>query len=103
MINIGTIGVQIPSFITEGDAACAEVDPELFFPIGIEDLSRNAVAVYRDFKTAKAICDGCDLKMRCLEYAIKNHEYGIWGGTTEVQRSHLRRRITTTIKKRQLS
>jgi WhiB family redox-sensing transcriptional regulator len=56
-------------------------------------------ARYDHEKEAKAICAECPYKIRCLEYALKNHEQGIWGGTTERDR----RRILTAIKTNQVS
>jgi WhiB family redox-sensing transcriptional regulator len=47
---------------------------------------------YANLPTAKAICGACPIAVACLTYALKNHELGIWGGTTEEQRRALRRR-----------
>ncbi len=36
---------------------------------------------------AKAICDVCPVQGDCVEYAVGIREpYGIWGGTTEIDR-----------------
>ncbi|HJT02100.1 MAG TPA: WhiB family transcriptional regulator [Pseudonocardiaceae bacterium] len=40
---------------------------------------------------AKAVCAGCPVRARCLQDAIENREFGVWGGTTETERDRLRR------------
>lgn len=66
-------------------AACAEVDPDLFFP----------KHDYRDraqVNDAKKICRGCSVKMECLDYAMKEQiEYGVFGGLSEGERWKLGR------------
>lgn len=62
------------------DAACARVDPDLFFP---ERGERTDLA--------KAVCFGCPVREECLEYALANNEkHGVWGGLSERQRRTLR-------------
>lgn len=70
------------------DAACADKDPELFFPP--RGKHGNGLA------EAKAICRACLVKKDCLDYAMRHHEYhGIWGGKTSRERRRLRaERIT---------
>lgn len=65
------------------DAACREVDPELFFPTAT-DSSRAT--------KAKSICDVCRVATQCLEYAVANPELeGVWGGTSFRERQAIRR------------
>ena len=67
-------------------AACAEVDPELFFPVGVTGPAVDQIA------DAKEVCAGCAVQTACLEFAITtNQEYGVWGGTSEEERRVLRR------------
>jgi WhiB family redox-sensing transcriptional regulator len=67
-------------------AACATVDPDLFFPVGVTGPAVGQIAA------AKAVCAGCDVRADCLEFAITtNQEYGVWGGTSEEERRALRR------------
>ncbi|GAC1518001.1 MAG: hypothetical protein NVS1B12_08170 [Acidimicrobiales bacterium] len=67
-------------------AACADVDPELFFPVGVTGPAVDQIA------DAKAVCAGCVAQTACLEFAITtNQEYGVWGGTSEEERRVLRR------------
>jgi WhiB family redox-sensing transcriptional regulator len=64
-----------------GRALCAQTDPEAFFP-----------AQGGSSSEAKRICQSCDVKGSCLEYALINDErYGIWGGLSEQQRRRLKR------------
>jgi WhiB family redox-sensing transcriptional regulator len=63
-------------------AACAETDPEAFFPER-GDSTREA----------KRVCRGCPVRLQCLEYALEHMDgylaparFGIWGGTSERER-----------------
>ena len=68
----------------QGDALCAQTDPEAFFP--------EKGGSTRD---AKRICTTCEVKAQCLEYALQNDErFGIWGGLSERERRRLRRSRT---------
>lgn len=61
------------------DAACASVDPELWFP---ERGGNN--------EEARAICARCPVVAECREYALRNKErYGLWGNTSEKDRRKL--------------
>jgi hypothetical protein len=61
-------------------AACACVDPEIFFPA----TSRQSAT------EAKQICSGCPVKAECLEYSLVNEEeFGVWGGLTEKERRQI--------------
>ena len=44
-----------------------------------------------DGATAKAICRVCPVRLKCLEWAIEHHEFGIWGGTSERERRAIRK------------
>jgi len=42
---------------------------------------------------AKRVCETCEVREPCLEYAINtNQDSGIWGGTSEEERRIMRRR-----------
>jgi WhiB family redox-sensing transcriptional regulator len=65
------------------DALCAEVDPEIFFPI-------KGSAQSQAFK-AKSICRKCPIIDKCLSYAVKHTDLdGIWGATTQREREIIR-------------
>ena len=64
------------------DSLCAQTDPEAFFP--------EKGGSTRD---AKKICQSCEVRTECLEYALRNDErFGIWGGLSERERRKLRKR-----------
>lgn len=83
--------LQVPEFILKGTPSCSEIDPELFFPQENVDFNGDVRGKYIDLAGAKRICDGCPLRIDCLEYALNNTEIGIWGGTTEEQRNQIKR------------
>ncbi|MFI1568353.1 WhiB family transcriptional regulator [Streptomyces sp. NPDC020490] len=67
--------------------ACADEDPELFFPIG------NTGPALLQIEEAKAVCRrGCPLLESCLEGALERNELGVWGGTDEDDRRRMKRR-----------
>lgn len=76
------LNIKVPMFDTT-EALCAQTDPEAFFPEG-----KDHVAITRQ---AKAVCSECTVVEQCLEYALDNAEWGIWGGTTMKERNYLRR------------
>lgn len=60
---------------------CTQVDPAVFFPI--KGGSPRA---------AKAICARCPIAPACRQDALDDPSLeGVWGGTTEREREHLRR------------
>jgi hypothetical protein len=72
------------------DAACADVDPELFFPEPGQVPQAAA---------AKAVCAGCVVRGPCLEAALhgpqaRDDHTGIFAGTTARQRVALRGRAS---------
>lgn len=76
------IGLLPPEWVKE--ALCAEVDPVIFFPEAGENTS-----------AAKKVCMACDVRVKCLNYSLKNDErFGIWGGLSELDRRILRRQAS---------
>jgi WhiB family transcriptional regulator, redox-sensing transcriptional regulator len=66
--------------------ACRDEDPDLFFPITSQGPSARQVML------AKAVCGRCAVKAECLRFALDSkQDYGVWGGTTEEERTHMRR------------
>ncbi len=64
-------------------ALCAQTDPEAFFP------EKGGST-----REAKRICQGCEVRDECLEYALAHDErFGIWGGLSERERRRLKRGI----------
>jgi WhiB family redox-sensing transcriptional regulator len=68
-------------------AACRDVDPDLFFPIGTAGESLLQI------DEAKLICQTCPVRGPCLRWALDSGSAGVWGGTTEDERRILRRQI----------
>lgn len=67
------------------DALCAQTDPEAFHP----DKGRSAAA-------AKRICSSCDVREKCLEWALtlsarEDAGAGVLGGLSPRERLSLRR------------
>ncbi len=63
-------------------ALCAQTDPEAFFP------EKGGST-----REAKRICQLCEVRGECLDYALSTQErFGIWGGLSERERRKLRRR-----------
>ena len=67
-------------------AACQDAPPDLFFPVS------DFGAATAQINEAKWICGRCPVRADCLRHALSRGEAsGIWGGTTELERRHLRR------------
>lgn len=76
------------------DATCRDLDPDLFFPIGVTGAAVDQI------EHAKSFCRACPSLDPCLEFAITtNQEYGVWGGTTEDERRILRRQWRAKIRR----
>lgn len=90
-----TLQVSIDEW--DGHLPC-QSSPEHFFPTS----ENGSSASYFDIGMAKEACQTCPIVADCLEYAIAAREdYGIWGGTTPVERKTLRKvllgeRVATT-------
>ena len=88
-VNLGVPGVRRSeqdddnALAWQSDALCSQTDPEAFFP------EKGGST-----REAKRICQGCEVKDMCLEYALANDErFGIWGGLSERERRRLKRGI----------
>ena len=65
-------------------ALCRQHSTNLFFPPAT--FEKKGDREKREFK-AKAVCNGCPVKLDCLEEAKEIEEpFGIWGGLNEVER-----------------
>ena len=89
-VNLGVPGVrrrvetdEDTALAWQADALCAQTDPEAFFP------EKGGST-----REAKRICQGCEVRDECLEYALAHDErFGIWGGLSERERRRLKRGI----------
>lgn len=67
----------------QAEAACRNVDPELFY---YPDAERGTARRRREV-AAKKVCASCPVLSVCAQFALDNVEvYGIWGGLTEKER-----------------
>jgi WhiB family transcriptional regulator, redox-sensing transcriptional regulator len=68
-------------------AACRDVDPELFFPIG------NTGPALLQIEEAKQVCRSCPVTESCLRWALESgQDAGVWGVTSEDERRALKGR-----------
>lgn len=67
-------------------ALCSDLPTEIWFPVE-EDEDYEEKIIY-----AKEVCAACPVLVECQTHAIKNEEFGIWGGMTEKERRSTRRR-----------
>jgi WhiB family transcriptional regulator, redox-sensing transcriptional regulator len=70
----------------QSQAACRDVNPELFFSPeserGVRKRAREMVA--------KSLCGTCPVQLECRQHALSVGEpYGVWGGTTESERDNV--------------
>lgn len=62
-------------------AACRGMDSDLFFP-----------PAGSDARDARAVCATCPVQRECLVWAVENNpHFGVWGGTTLMDRRDIRR------------
>ena len=72
-------------------AACRDVDPELFFPIG------NTGPALLQIDEAKQVCQRCKVMEPCLQWALESgQDAGVWGGLSEDERRAVKRRSRNT-------
>lgn len=68
-------------------AACLDVGPELFFPIG------NTFPALLQIEEAKVVCGRCAVVETCLTWAMDaRQDSGVWGGMSADERRTLKRR-----------
>ena len=72
-------------------AACRQVDPDLFFAEG--------KGAHAQVRRAKSVCASCPVRLQCAEHAIQAGEsWGVWGGMSQIQLRTRRRRFTSRAK-----
>lgn len=68
---------------TSSAAACATVDPELFFPVSEQQTHQ--------IDRAKSFCRACPVQASCLSWALEaGLAEGIFGGLTATERRRVR-------------
>lgn len=76
----------LDTYAWQAQGTCRGMDTELFYAAPGERGPRRA----RREEAAKEICARCPVKDRCLEHALTFEVFGVWGGTTEAERTELR-------------
>lgn len=85
-------------------AKCAKdgVDPDFFYPEAPSGRTKEGTIENREAEVAK-YCHGmdgsrpCPVRLECLEYAlVTRQDNGVWGGTTEKERIHIRKQRRKT-------
>lgn len=69
--------------------ACRGMGPDLF--VGPDRRETTPQRLERE-AAAKRVCASCPAVEACLEHALAHREYGVWAGTSDVERAELRRR-----------
>lgn len=71
-----------PSF---SGAVCKTIGTDMFYS--------DDEGEYTHLDAVRRICTTCPASTACLEWALKHESEGIWGGTTPIQRKHMRRQL----------
>lgn len=74
--------IMLPERPTWHSRGACKGKGQLFF----NDKKRTSV------NKAKALCATCPVQVQCLEYAMRNEDYGVWGGMTLNERRVIRRK-----------
>ena len=68
------------------EAACRDIDPDLFFPEGTIGPARDQA------DQAKRVCQSCPVRTPCLRFALWHGlGFGVWGGVTGEERRFIQR------------
>jgi WhiB family redox-sensing transcriptional regulator len=71
--------IDVPDWMDR--ALCAQVGGDAFYP------EKGGST-----REPKKVCMACEVRTKCLEYALDNDErYGIWGGKSERERRKIKR------------
>jgi len=94
---------QLPQPAADGDmswqdkGACwgmwKKGDTDLFFPPDNPGRPKRGAGVLGEaerVRRARAVCLRCDVRSRCLQFALSNNLTGVWGATTDADRRYLR-------------
>ena len=67
-------------------ANCVGIDVNMFF-------TEDGSSTFQEENFLKRICAACPVKSECLDYALNHAVLGWWGGTSELQRKRLRKKL----------
>ena len=84
------MSVHYPKY--DGTQPCAQFDLEFYYA---EPRNRDDK---EEIKTLKSMCYTCSFQTQCLEWALHNEKFGIWGGLDEDQRKVVRRERKIQVK-----
>ena len=68
------------------NGACAGKPVEWFYP----SAPRTRRSIINN-RAALMLCQECDIRSKCLNYALEFELHGIWGGTLPQEREEIRR------------
>lgn len=71
-----TVHQNKPDWMKDPSRACRGLPPEWFYGEDSHEMVK--------------LCQECPVIVECLDYAVENHEYGTWGGTSERARAKIR-------------
>lgn len=66
-------------------ANCVGIDTELFFTEHVYDKN--------DTYFLKKVCNACEIKQICRDYALTHDVDGFWAGTTKHERKKIRKQL----------
>lgn len=69
---------------------------DIFFPPSEINRKPNAQAMSSRDEAWKRYCQGCPVLERCFQHALKHETYGVWAGTTELDRIRIREEEKST-------
>lgn len=86
----------IPRFLFDAKAPppCSRENPDIFFTKDFfdePDSFKTTDSFYENESAAKEVCSKCPLKFDCFLFAFESNQRGIWGGTTEKERTNIKR------------
>lgn len=75
--------MEIETLPWQTEAKCLQAEPDTFFP------EKGGST-----REAKKVCQSCEVRAECLEYALEHDErFGIWGGLSERERRRLKKAV----------
>ncbi|MFE9880477.1 WhiB family transcriptional regulator [Streptomyces sp. NPDC005784] len=82
---VGSLG--IPGFVLDArEPLLCRADPDAYVADGVRP------------RAARALCAGCGFLEACRSYALDRPAlWGVWGGTTRLERVSLRRRASAAV------
>lgn len=70
----------------QDNANCIGIDTEMFFPVADS-------GSYSSEDYLRKMCNNCEVKKNCLDFALNNLVQGWWAGTVDSQRAKMRQQL----------